>query len=177
MGKRPFFEGHTNWGAGGRSWRVAVTGRWSDGKLESERTSVVWAASEGVRRKMWSRAPAKPCGLTHVGASARGRRRRIPRRVSVGRTRSQREAGVTGRCETQRQLAFRSPVRTTTLAGVRRRYGYTQSRISWRVSRFPSAGRYTLAWQWVTSAMVKCVTRALPDGWALWLVTTRSGVL
>ena len=46
-------------------------------------------------------------------------------------------------------------VRTTTLAGVRRRCGYTQSRISWRVSRFPSAGKYTLAWQWATHAMVK----------------------
>ena len=79
---------------------MAVTGRWSDGKLESERTSVVWAASEGVRRKMWSRAPAKPCGLTHVGASARGCKRRIPRRASVGKTRSQSGAGETGRCET-----------------------------------------------------------------------------
>ena len=101
MGKRPFFDGHTSWGTGGRSWRVAVTGRWSDGKLESERTSVLWAASEGVPRKMWSRAPAKPCGLTHVGASARGCKRRIPRRASVGRTRSKSEAGEIGRCETQ----------------------------------------------------------------------------
>ena len=30
--------------------------------------------------------------------------------------------------------------------GVRRRYGYTQSTISLRVSRSPSAGKYTLAW-------------------------------
>ena len=82
---------------------------------------MVWAASEGVRRKMWSRAPAKPCGLTHVGASARGCKRRLPRRASVGRMRSQSGAGETGRCGIQRQLVFRSPVKTTTLGGGRRR--------------------------------------------------------
>ena len=74
---------------------MVSSGRWSDGKLESERTSVVWAASEGDRRKVWSKAPTKPCGLTHVGASARGRKRRIPKRASVGRTRSQSAAGDT----------------------------------------------------------------------------------
>ena len=71
---------------GGRPWRVVTTGRWSEGKLESKRTSVEWASSEGDQRRMWSRAPTKPCGLTHVGASARGPEQRSPRRASVGRT-------------------------------------------------------------------------------------------
>ena len=63
---------------------------------------MVCAASEGVRRKVWSRAPTKPCELTQAGASARGCKRRNPRRASVGRTRSQSGAGETGTCGTKR---------------------------------------------------------------------------
>ena len=84
-------------------------------------TSLVWAASEGDRRKVWSKAPTKPCGLTHVEASARGHKRRIPRRASVGRRRSQSGAGDNGRWGTKRWLAFMSPVKARTPAGVRRR--------------------------------------------------------
>ena len=100
---------------------MVSTGRWSDGKRESERTSVVWVASEGDRRKVWCKASMEPCGLTHVGASARGHKRRIPRGACVGKTTSHSGAGDTKRCGNQRQVALRSPVRTTTLTGVRRR--------------------------------------------------------
>ena len=55
------------------------------------------------------------------GGLCKGAQAAHPQAVSVGRTRSQSGAGDTWRCGTQRQLALRSPVTTTTLAGVNRR--------------------------------------------------------